>query len=194
MTGKYKKSRTEQNFDDLILIDVQGIYKIINKNNGKYYVGSSVDIKERWNEHQRNLLSGKHVNPKLQASWNLHSQDAFQFVVVEEIPTATRKILLEAEQKYLDTARTETSNSYNIKFIANGWDWTNGKLIGSLVRGKDHNNYCHDVHEFINQKTFETFVGTRCDFYKKYKLEKKSVRALVLGKFKQTKGWSLKTV
>jgi len=56
MTGKYKKSRTEQNFDDLILIDVQGIYKIINKNNGKYYVGSSVDIKERWNEHRRNLL------------------------------------------------------------------------------------------------------------------------------------------
>lgn len=30
-----------------------GIYKLTNAVNGKYYIGSSVDIYKRWNQHQR---------------------------------------------------------------------------------------------------------------------------------------------
>lgn len=172
---------------------MQGIYKIINRENGKYYVGSSVDIDERWKQHLQKLNSGTHINPKLQASWNLHSSASFEFVVVEQFDGLSRKMLLEIEQKYLDIAKTEKSKTYNIKFVANGWDWDSEFLMNSILRGKNHKNYDHSVYTFLHVSTGEEFTGTRCDFYKKYGLEKKSVRKLVEGIFSQTSGWTLVT-
>ena len=47
-------------------IKISGIYKIINKTNGKYYVGSSVDVFRRWNSHLNHLIKNKHNNTHLQ--------------------------------------------------------------------------------------------------------------------------------
>src|ERR1035437_367642 len=41
---------------------ISGIYKIINKVNNKYYVGSSNDVKKRWREHRGELKKKIHVN------------------------------------------------------------------------------------------------------------------------------------
>ena len=66
---------------------ISGIYKIINKINGKYYVGSSVNIKDypnnRWSRHIADLNANRHHNDYLQRAWNKYGQDAFEFIIIE---------------------------------------------------------------------------------------------------------------
>lgn len=77
----------------------RGIYKIINVVNNKFYVGSAVDLKRRKTRHFSELRTGKHNNSKLQNSWNKHGEQAFVFVVVEDLsPEAD---LLAAENIWL---------------------------------------------------------------------------------------------
>lgn len=64
----------------------RGIYKIINVVNNKFYVGSAVDFKRRKTRHFSELRMGKHNNQKLQNAWNKYGEQAFVFVVVEELP------------------------------------------------------------------------------------------------------------
>ncbi len=170
---------------------MRGIYKIVNRKNGKYYIGSSVDVHERWNEHRRALRAGTHVNPKLQASWNLHGESEFDFITVESLTEGPRNTLLEVEQKYLDIAKREVERTYNIKFVANGWDWESDHLMKSIRRGSKHANYSPVIYTFTHSVTGERFAGTRCDFYTKYGLDKSTVRRVINGTFKTVNGWTL---
>lgn len=63
----------------------RGIYKIINIVNNKFYVGSAVDLRRRKTRHFSELRTGKHNNSKLQNAWNKYGEQAFVFVVVEEL-------------------------------------------------------------------------------------------------------------
>jgi group I intron endonuclease len=56
-----------------------GIYKITNLVNNRYYIGSSLDIKRRWDTHRRMLNKNNHHNDFLQKSWNKHGGDNFKF-------------------------------------------------------------------------------------------------------------------
>ena len=60
-----------------------GIYIIKNLLNEKIYVGSSVNIKKRFQEHKLNLRKNEHANFHLQKSWNLHGEENFIFVELE---------------------------------------------------------------------------------------------------------------
>jgi group I intron endonuclease len=77
----------------------RGIYKIINVINNKFYVGSAVDLKRRKTRHFSELRNGKHNNKHLQAAWVKYGEQAFVFVVVEEMPEAAD--LLAAENVWL---------------------------------------------------------------------------------------------
>ena len=95
---------------------ISGIYKIVNKTNGKYYVGSSNDVYCRWSGHKSALSKQKHRNGYLQNSWNKHGESAFNVLVVEsDIPEQN---LLLVEQKYLDIAKSERDKCYNLNFLA----------------------------------------------------------------------------
>jgi len=99
---------------------ISGIYKIINKVNGKYYVGSSCDIltdswSGRWFQHKYLLMKNKHHNIKLQRSWNKYGENNFQFLIIEKLPIES---LLKVEQIYLDKAKLEMKNCYNVSFDA----------------------------------------------------------------------------
>jgi group I intron endonuclease len=63
----------------------QGIYKIINTKNNKFYVGSAVDFTARKRRHWWALRSQRHANKHLQAAWNKYGESAFVFVIVEEL-------------------------------------------------------------------------------------------------------------
>lgn len=94
-----------------------GIYKIINIINGKCYIGSSIDIKRRWKEHNRNLIKNNHINVHLQKSWNKHGKSSFLFEIIELVGDI--KNLVIREQYYLDEANLFNSNIlYNICTIA----------------------------------------------------------------------------
>ena len=97
---------------------ISGIYKIINKTNGKYYVGSSCDIKSpkgRWLFHKYLLNNNRHFNKHLQYAWNIYREENFRFLIIEIV---SKESLLVVEQKYLDLAKMEQSKCYNMSFIA----------------------------------------------------------------------------
>lgn len=79
-----------------------GIYTITNSINGKIYVGSSVNIKRRWQRHKRELRTNQHANTHLQRSYDKHGADAFIYAIVEFVEV-DKKLLYEAEQRWMDT-------------------------------------------------------------------------------------------
>lgn len=91
--------------------EMTGIYLLINSATDKVYVGSSVDIRQRWMEHTSALNREIHKNKYLQNAWNKHA-DIFEFVVVEE---CSPEKLLEIEQLWLDATK---DFNYNLSPIA----------------------------------------------------------------------------
>lgn len=94
---------------------ISGIYKIINTINNKYYIGSSYDIYYRWRKHKERLNRNNHHSPKLQRSWNRDGQNRFIFKIIER---CEKSLLIEKEQKYLDIAKKNKKQSYNMTFDA----------------------------------------------------------------------------
>lgn len=89
----------------------RGIYKIINVINNKFYVGSAVDLKRRKTRHFSELRTGRHNNRHLQAAWAKYGEQAFVFVVVQELPPDAD--LLAAENVWLK-AHVGKDYCYNI--------------------------------------------------------------------------------
>jgi group I intron endonuclease len=77
----------------------QGIYKIINVVNNKFYIGSAVSFRKRKARHFSELRNGKHNNRHLQAAWYKYGEQAFVFVVVETVED--RATLLDVENRWL---------------------------------------------------------------------------------------------
>lgn len=122
-----------------------GIYKIVNKVNGKYYVGSSKNIESRWKSHRYELRRNCHKNVRLQSDYN--RGDEFEYVMVESITLndvdrlmkmygdmgklrrveyyikndmMLPAILLIAEQLYLDIAKQHSDTNYQQCYQADG--------------------------------------------------------------------------
>jgi group I intron endonuclease len=97
-----------------VAIKLYYIYAIYNKNTNKFYVGRTNNHKDRWKNHRYRLRYNKHSNKYLQDSWNKHGEEAFIFIIMEELETIEDSI--EMEQVYLDDYLHETynrcSNSY----------------------------------------------------------------------------------
>lgn len=88
-----------------------GIYKIFNKVDGKFYLGSAKDFKKRWTSHVNLLRNGKHHSPHLQHAWSLYGEDSFSFL---KILVCDPKNLLVYEQICLDGLAPE----YNVCRVA----------------------------------------------------------------------------
>lgn len=88
-------------------LEQTGIYKIQNKVNGRFYIGSASvtgrktfnGFRTRWTGHIYYLNKGNHKNKILQQAWNKYGGDKFEFSIIE---VCEPDLCLEKEQYYLD--------------------------------------------------------------------------------------------
>jgi group I intron endonuclease len=93
-----------------------GIYKITNLTDGKFYIGSAVNLEKRFYMHRNQLNLEKHRNSKLQRAWVKYGEFNFAFSVLEEVTDVAR--LIEVEQNWLDKTKA-CEVGYNICKVAN---------------------------------------------------------------------------
>lgn len=79
---------------------ISGTYYIKNKLTNKFYIGSSIDIVERFSHHKRTLRSNTHHNKFLQHSWNKYKEENFEFIILDTCLSACECI--EKEQILLN--------------------------------------------------------------------------------------------
>lgn len=115
-----------------------GIYKILNKVTGKFYIGSAVNLKARWTQHTGKLRSNIHPNRYLQASWNLYGDASFEFIILEY---CNKDSLPEREQFWIDTTNCcNREVGYNLYVIAGsplGTKWTEERKVEARERMKN---------------------------------------------------------
>ena len=136
---------------------MRGIYKIVNSQNGKIYVGSSLDVERRWRKHKSALRAGRHRNPHLQNSWDLYGESAFSLSVLEQV--SEDLCLLEAEQRYIDTLKPD----YNIATHATGGSGPRSEetkqKISAAVKGDKHPFFGKTHSEETRKKISEANLG-----------------------------------
>lgn len=91
-----------------------GIYKITNTTNGRIYIGSAKEFKERYKSHLYSLRKGTHHNKYLQADFNKCGEEVFEFHVVEVVE-GEQSIRLSIEQTYIDKFYDNQEACYNFK-------------------------------------------------------------------------------
>lgn len=96
------------------------IYKIINKENGKFYLGSTHNFQERVERHFNDLENGNHHNLILQRAWDKYGKEVFEIKRVETVEENLRK----REQEFLDefSPLAENRDVYNISSCSSGGD------------------------------------------------------------------------
>ena len=90
-----------------VITNIAGIYKITNLVNGKFYIGSTCNLKRRKGNHFAELNRNKHCNIKLQNAWNKYGEKAFYFEIISTCP---KEYLLKLEYWFIKTL----SPFYNI--------------------------------------------------------------------------------
>ena len=91
------------------------IYKIINKENGKFYLGSAENCHKRQLRHFRDLRKGRHHNLYLQRAWNKYGEKSFSFEFIQDCNECKRD-----EQILLNDL--DWNKCYNISSSASGGD------------------------------------------------------------------------
>lgn len=106
------------------------IYHIVNRVNGKMYVGQTINFQNRKTTHLRNLRNNQHHSQKLQRAWNKYGEENFYFQVEEvEIEHIEELYVLEVEE-------IKKQDSY-----FNGYNMTIGGE-GSVRKNFSFDDYC----------------------------------------------------
>lgn len=127
-----------------------GIYKITKKENGKSYIGQSINVKERLNQHR-----WKHDNTSpIDLSIAKNGQDKYLFEIIEECP-----------REDLDTRERYWIEFYNT-YKGFGYNCNSG---GSQFSGEDNGRALLTEKDVIKIRTAYNNHERRKDAYEEYK-------------------------
>lgn len=84
-----------------------GIYKITNKENGKSYIGLSVDIESRWSDHIKKMNSTEQYDKPLYRAFRKYGLSNFIFEILEECKSSELGVKEKYWIKELKTAYEE---------------------------------------------------------------------------------------
>jgi len=157
--------------------ELSGVYKITNKINEKFYIGSGHSIFSRWYNHANHLKLDKHTNYKLQRAFNKYGFDNFKFEILELHPPEG---LNDREQYYLDTlckaqeyiksdSTYFNTNTYNIKPLVEGTTGLPNKVEFSIKSSRTRGfgrilkinteGEVVDIYELKSQAAEENNIG-----------------------------------
>lgn len=121
-----------------------GIYKIYNKQTHQYYIGQSVNVKNRLNTHRQELRKGKHINKKLQSAFNEYGEDNFIFKKIHDC----EEEFLNAMERYFMEKYEALTVGYNKTPMNN--------LVRDDIRRKQANEKL--LYEFENLNSIDLEV------------------------------------
>ena len=78
---------------------ISAVYQIVNRVTGEQYVGSSMNVKDRWANHKSPGLWKKYPNNKLYQAFQEYGIDKFEFLI---IATAKPEYLKQVEQEFIE--------------------------------------------------------------------------------------------
>lgn len=125
---------------------MKAIYGILNKVNGKQYIGSAVDFYRRRCEHLSYLRGNKHHSTYLQRAWNKYGEVNFIFIILEKVEN--KEDLISREQWWMDTRKPE----YNI-----------AKKAGSQLGFK----HSQETRDKLSNNQYKGIFGAKNPFSKK---------------------------
>lgn len=104
---------------------MKAIYAIRHKKSGKSYVGSAAVLSRRWKYHKNRLRRNEHHSSYFQNAWNLYGEDAFEWVVLENLDEQcksltkeeTLSVIEERENFWVENYR-EREGVYNLREVA----------------------------------------------------------------------------
>jgi hypothetical protein len=62
-----------------------GVFRVCNKQSGRWFIGASVDVPAMLNRQRFQLEMGSHPNPALQREWKQLGADAFAFETLDQL-------------------------------------------------------------------------------------------------------------
>ena len=96
-------------------MEISGVYKITNTATGDFYIGSSKNVKRRWENHKCPSALNKHPNNQMYHDIQKYGIEKFVFEILTEVEPEHLK---ETEQQFIEKMHP-TYNSNR----ANGWDF-----------------------------------------------------------------------
>lgn len=130
-----------------------GIYKYQNKLNGKVYIGQSIDIIRRYEQHIYDAKNRPERGTGIDLAIRKYGIENFDFSILEECPTD----LLDEKERYW----ISFYNSYN-----NGYNRTPG---GSALRGSEHPRALLDEERVWEIRELYNLKVKRSDAYDLFK-------------------------
>ena len=177
-----------------------GIYAITNTIDGKHYIGSSINVQQRFHCHRSKLRRNKHENIHLQRAWNKFEEDVFKFEIVEIVEHPA--MLTVIEQVWINKA-IASGNAYNFNPIAAKPPADKGKPKSKETRKRmseawhrDRGQEYLDLMSEINGKDWIVIepngqchrVKSLTRFCDNNKLNRNCMAMVFKGKLKQTSG------
>ena len=117
------------------MMKLSGIYKITNTVTGDFYIGSSKNVKRRWESHKWPSIWKKCPNNPMYLDIQKYGVDKFEFQVIEEVEVDKMK---EMEQQFIEKLQPTYNNRR-----ANGLDFERRKKACKKAHNKYDNQLCY---------------------------------------------------
>jgi predicted GIY-YIG superfamily endonuclease len=165
---------------------ILGVYQIKNIINGKIYIGKSIDIEERWNNHKygNDIVIHKSIRK--------YGLNNFEFTILETIESIEREIdekkLCFLEQKWLDNKKPYLKeNGYNINKTSkpNLTSNRNGDFSKKISKIKIEMNHCgKPIIQYSRNGDFISEWRSAADVERALKIKSENISRVCLKKQK----------